>query len=183
LCAHLGLKEEDLSAILSSADRTKVVHLLQATAEKLRTLARSCPDPKQRAALERIASRTQSASGKERHFGLSVTQLAERLALFDHAAIDAHFHLHPRPDHIQTWAGLLSYYRGAPIHEGAFGVLGGQHDALEVYKVLRHLHDFTIRVMLKTIGYQGFYVSPIEPSLPRHTDWVQAATSGNELGL
>jgi hypothetical protein len=48
---------------------------------------------------------------------------------------------------------------------------------------MNHLHDLLLRVLLKTVGYDGPYQSPIPPLMQRRSvDWVTPATAAGLLG-
>ena len=56
-----------------------------------------------------------------------------------------------------------------------------------LYTILRvrdHLHDLLIRVIFKTIGYDGPYQSPIPPLMQWDSvDWVTPTTAPGLLGF
>ena len=73
-------------------------------------------------------------------------------------------------------------YRSIVVHNGAF-----EHIALErpdhPGKVLTHLRDLLIRLVLTSVGYEGGYFPEMfvgEP--PRDAHWVTADASLEDLG-
>jgi len=48
---------------------------------------------------------------------------------------------------------------------------------------MNHLHDLLLRVLLKKVGYDGAYQSPIPPVMQRPSvDWVTPTTPAGLLG-
>ena len=97
--------------------------------------------------------------------------------------VDAHYLNNPRSDGIQTWSGVLSKYRGAPIHSGFFNISENKHDANDIVTIETHLHDVLLRIIFKIVRYEGTYQPPVtkEP-WDAPTDWVVPSLPARELG-
>jgi len=134
--------------------------------------------------LDRIAERTvRTPGGKENSFGLAVTQLLKHFSLPDSDIVDAHYLNNPRSDGIQTWSGVLSKYRGAPIHSGFFNISESEHDFNDIVAIETHLHDVLLRLIFKIVGYEGTYQPPVKKeSWDAPTDWVVPSLAARELG-
>jgi hypothetical protein len=172
---------QDLSAMLAPAQRAAVRAALAAAGTQIRALWKAETEPGRKRALERIVSRAQGAAQLEKDFGLSVLDLVRHFGLSDPEVLQPHLASHPHPAS-DNWPGLLSYYRGAATHEAYFDIRR-RNDVFDIVKVIDHLHDVLIRVLLKTIGYDGPYVSPIPPLTIRESpDWVTATTPAGSLG-
>jgi hypothetical protein len=70
----------------------------------------------------------------------------------------------------------------AATHD-AFFDFAQRDDLYTILRVMHHLHDLLLRIVLKTIGYDGPYQSPISPVMNRNSvDWVQPTTPPAMLG-
>jgi len=187
LCREYNLSQQNLLTALDLANQSHVKTALQTAATNIRIHAASATqagDFNQAAALNRIAARAQSSSQSDVNFGLAVIALLQRFDLHDATVLNTHYQTHPRADGRKTWDAVLSFYRGATVHEGYLQGSGGNSDYSEAIALVSHLHDILVRIVLKMLGYQGTY----EPSTAKwfHTvrslDWVTPTTSVAELG-
>ena len=182
LCRHHKFINQDLSARLETGQQATVKALLKETAGKIRAMQKAETDHGRRAALDTIASRTQSAAQTEKSFGLAVADLAQKFGFHDAQVLDAHFAVHP---HVtgKTWPGILTHYRAAATHDAYFD-FPQPEDLYAILRVAHHLHDLLLRVLLKTIGYEGPYYSPIPPLMQRDSlEWVKPTTPPALLGF
>jgi hypothetical protein len=111
-----------------------------------------------------------------------VADLTHQFGFHDAAVLDAHFAAHPHPTG-KTWPGVLTFYRAAVTHDAHFD-WSQREDLYPILRVRTHLHDLLLRVLFKTIGYDGRYQSPIPPLMHRDSvDWVTPTTPPYLLGF
>jgi hypothetical protein len=182
LCRHHGFIKQDLSLRLETAQQTELKAILQEAAAKIRKMQNAETDPGRKAVLETIGSRAQNAGQTEKSFGLAVADLAQKFGFHDAAVLDAHFAAHPHPTG-KTWPGVLTFYRAAATHDAYFD-WNQRKDLYTILRVRDHLHDLLLRVLFKSIGYDGSYQSPIPPLMQRESlDWVSPTTPPGLLGF
>jgi hypothetical protein len=181
LCRHHGFINQNLGARLEPAQQEAVKTLLKEVADKIRVMQKAEVDPGRKAALDAIASRVPGAAQTEKSFGLAVADLAQKFGFQDALVLDAHFSKHPHPTGM-TWPGILTYYRAAATHDAYFD-LAQREELWNILRVMNHLHDLLLRVLLKTVAYDGPYYSPIPPLMQRDSlDWVTPTTPAGRLG-
>ena len=186
LCTCHDLSVQDLQHSLSSAERSSVQSALKAAAQCIHNLGSAAAAKGrhvQGRALNRIAERTLSSpTCTDRSFGFKVVELLKQYGLADADIVDTYYLANPRPDGRRTWASVLSYYRGAVLHEGFFDV-SSTYDVRDIMTVTTHLQDVLIRTLLKMVGYSGEYEPVVGPPVTREcTDWVTPATEPARLG-
>jgi hypothetical protein len=82
-----------------------------------------------------------------------------------------------------TWPGVITYYRAAATHDAYFD-WAQREDLYTILRVRDHLHDLLLRVLFKTVGYDGPYQSPIPPLMQRASvDRVTPTTPPGLLGF
>jgi hypothetical protein len=115
-------------------------------------------------------------------FVKAVFKLLEQFGLPDGQIVEAYYNAHPRPDK-RRWLNVLPYYRQTVIHRSYFDFVGNTHDFDDVVRVMYHLHDLLLRIVLKLVAYEGTY-QPAIPSLPDGwaVDWVTPTTPAYRLG-
>lgn len=187
LCQHYGFKGQDLMKSLDPHWKQIVTGILNTAAGQIRSEARAATHVgqlEQGRTLDSIAERTvRTPGGKENSFGLAVTQLLQHFSLPDADIVDAHYLVNPRSDGIPTWSGVLSKYRGAPVHSGFFNISENEHDFDDILTIETHLHDVLLRVIFKLVGYEGTYQPPVtKVTCDARTDWVVPSLPARELG-
>jgi len=181
LCRRHGFINQDLSARLEPSQQGVLKTLLQEVAGKIRAMRNVETDPDRKAVLDTIAGRAQSAGQTEKSFGLAVADLAQMFGFQDAQVLDAHLSAHPHPTG-KTSPGILTHYRAAATHDAYFE-FAQREDLYTILRVMNHLHDLLLRVLLKTVGYDGPYQSPIPPVMQRPSaDWVKPTTLAGLLG-
>jgi hypothetical protein len=181
LCRHHGFINQNLAARLEPAQQEAVKTLLREVAGKVREMRNAEPDPGRKAVLDTIAGRAQSAAQTEKSFGLAVADLAGKFGFQDEQVLDAHLAAHPHHTG-KPWPGILTHYRAAATHDAYFD-FASREDLYTILRVMNHLHDLLLRVLLKTVGYDGPYQSPIPPLMQRDSlDWVTPPTAAGLLG-
>lgn len=187
LCEHYGFATQYLMQNLDAPRRQAVERILSTAAQQIRAEAQAAAragEFGQSQTLEAIAERAKTTpAGKDRRFGLAVADLLKHFSLPDADIVDAHYHANPRSDGTQTWSGVLSHYRAAPIHTGFFNISGKKHDFDDIVVIMNHLHDVLLRVIFKIVGYDGTYQPPVvRMSTAMPTDWVVPGLTARELG-
>lgn len=187
LCQQYGFKGQDLMKSLDPHWKQVVTGILDQAADTIRFEARAASRAgqlDQGRTLDSIAERTvRTPGGRENSFGLAVTQLLQHFSLPDADIVDAYYLVNPRSDGIPTWSGVLSKYRGAPVHSGFFNISEKEHDFDDILTIQTHLHDVLLRIMFEIIGYDGTYQPPVTKvtwDAPR--DWVVPSLPARELG-
>ncbi len=182
LCRERGFRHTNLSKLLSDEHQADVAALLNETVKQLRLKASAEPEGTRRTALSQIAERVRTAGQQDKSFGLAVSELLNVHQLADAQVVDAYFVANPSPIG-SAWAAVLTHYRNAVTHDAYFDI-GGKHDLWEIQRVMDHFHDLLLRVIFKTIGYDGPYHSPIPPVGHRdNADWVRPGTHPSHLGF
>src|SRR5262249_28755933 len=122
--------------------------------------------------------RVKTANQRDKNFGDAVAALGDHFQFSDPGVMRTSY----ASSSGMTWTEQLSELRGAAVHEGAFDFQSGRHDLLEVVALSDHLHDLLLRLLLRILGSQAEYNSPIFPSgMLRGLNWVEPATSIDEL--
>jgi hypothetical protein len=178
---------EDPIRVLSAARSAAVEQLLTSTLSILHDLAaRAQADgaDAEEACLLRIAARFQSATDidDEVSFGSAVAKLLEQFSQHDADIMAAYFRTH-RMLGKSSWAQYLSKARGLVAHQGFLGLDQFGGDWEPALRTLLHLRDIVLRIILKTLGYEGTY----QPAVLSHAaacslDWITAATRAEDLG-
>jgi len=69
------------------------------------------------------------------------------------------------------------------VHEGYFPIGAGKCSRQEGFRLVNHLHDVLVRILLKMIGYQGTYVPTVaRVAAQKVVDWVTPNTTAADLG-
>jgi hypothetical protein len=182
LCRRHGFIRQNLSLRLVSAQQTELKAILQEAATKIRKMQKAESDPDRKAVLETISSIAQNAGQTKKEFGLAVADLAQKFGFHDAQVLDAFLAVKPHPTG-KTWPGVLTHYRAAATHDAYFDWVQ-REDLYTILRVRDHLHDLLLRVLFKTIGYDGPYQSPIPPLMQRESpDWVTPTTPPGLLGF
>lgn len=186
LCRRFGVSQQKLSDSLTQRELDDVGRGLKAAKKAISPLAdRAEADGRLEAArvLNRIAERASQASNIDKQFGLAVAELLKlpQIGLLDVDVADRYYAINPHPDGSNTWARVVSKYRGDVIHHGYFPFSEGNREVEDVVRVLMHLYDVTSRVIFRLLGYGGKY-RPRGSSSTRRVDWVAATTPPADLG-
>jgi hypothetical protein len=155
LCKRYGFSDQDLTDGLGPGSKKAVEGVLDTASAGLRKLAGSMVGPG-RDQVSRIAQRTRSAAGKDRHFGLGLGMLVDHFGLLDSKVLGLYYAAHPGAGG-RSWVESLSYYRGAVFHEGYVDLDSPATSVGEALGFILHLHDLLVRILLKIIGYRGTY--------------------------
>jgi hypothetical protein len=182
ICRHHGFIKQDLSLRLESAQQAELKAILKDAMTRIRAMQKAEADPGRKAVLETIGSRALNAGQTEKSFGLAVADLAQKFGLHDAQVLDAFLAAKPHSTG-KTWPGVLTYYRAAATHDAYFD-WAQREDLYTILRVRDHLHDLLLRVLFKTVGYDGPYQPPIPPLMQRESpDWVTPATPPGLLGF
>src|SRR6266404_207699 len=187
VCDRYGFKTQYLLDQLDEQRQSEVIAALEAAMRQIRGAAKSAARAgflDQARQMQKIADRVRSNSAnKDTDFGLAVTQLLKHFDFPDADIIDAFYQGTPRSDGIPTWASVLSHYRGTIMHSGHYKFSDGTHDIDDVIRINYHLLDILIRIILKIVGYDGTYQSPvIRATNAVPVDWVTSDLPADRLG-
>ena len=73
----------------------------------------------------------------------------------------------------RSWSDVLSKYRGIVMHQGYFDFRSAGEEIVEIFRIMLHLHDIVVRLILKMLGYQGTYrPSVYYKSSPQRFRWI-----------
>lgn len=182
LAGHYNLDRLELISSLSSENKSRLSRILnnaRTEISALRKTNRESAALDQDRILERVQSRLANVSSAENDFGASVIALTKKFELPDADILDQEYI--PTTYGGQTWASVLSELRGATIHEGRIE-FEQRYNILEVFKLLRHLHDVLARIILKECGYTGTYQTHlIGTTNAEPVNWVQPNFSATKL--
>lgn len=186
LCdAYETKSQARLSKLLPKPLYAQVLGIVNHAAEELRALAPTESDERVMDVLQGVGNRVQATAFRtELGFAQALLRLMDRFELADRIVIENHFPTdgHSGQSPIAAWTSLVSKYRGIVIHNGCF-----KHIALERHdhpdKVLAHLRDVLIRLVLIAVGYEGGYFPEMfDAEPPRSPNWVTADTPLEDLG-
>lgn len=181
LAREHGLARLNLDGLLTQQNSSVLHRILSNAQNELSQLRKDNDKAKafgQMRILERINSRLANVATADNNFGLAVVELTKKFGFPDADILDADYV--PRV-HKKSWAALLSELRGATIHEGRIEFVK-RHDIIEVFKLLRHLHDLLARIILKECGYTGTYQTQlVEFTSAEPVDWVQSTFDAAKL--
>ena len=69
------------------------------------------------------------------------------------------------------------------MHRGFLDFDEGGQDLWDVIRITNHLHDILIRILFKTLGYNGTYQPRVlNYRTTKPVDWVKEDTAASELG-
>ena len=69
------------------------------------------------------------------------------------------------------------------MHKSYFDFLSGKHDIEDLWRIMNHLHDILVRIILKTLDYDGQYQpTVINMTDSKPVDWVKPDFSARRLG-
>jgi|GEM_PF-3082620 hypothetical protein len=105
-------------------------------------------------------------------FGRKVASLLDIFDLDDISIVDKFYKENERPDHRKKLISILSFYRGVTMHRGYFNIHNDPYLQIDLPRVRSHLHDFLLRIILKSLCYDGAYKSTISYR-PVLLDWVK----------
>lgn len=185
LCKVYDLDVQDLTEELNDSQKAIVKRELNSAAKKIRYEAKCACNNDQRKSLMTIESNVINSDNKDRKFGLALIDLIKKFGLPDADIVETHYEINPRSDGYK-WHQVLSYYRGAVIHEGYFSFRGEGYDRYDVVRIWKHLRDILIRIVLKMLCYDGTYqrsvLIPGDWAASWPVNWVKPDTPASELG-
>lgn len=187
LCEGRGLKGElKPKDTFQEGNRRGVEGTIKEAAKDINRLSqetRKAGNVEEAVALGRISQQVSRAKNLPQGFGRAVVALLEEFGLPDAEVLGAHYRANRRPDR-RKWNDLLGYYRGQVIHRNYLGIT--RKDKAKMWDALSlrdHLHDLLLRVLFKSLGYDGTYQPTVEKLQdPRPLDWVTTDTPAVKLG-
>lgn len=183
LCEAYGIsKTSTLSDFLGEEITNKVQDAIKQAVGTISGLAKTTDKKTESELLMRIASQISGAKYLRVGFGKAIVALMEKFGLHDASIIAKHYDDNPRSDR-KKWPEVLSSYRGISIHRGYFEFEEGNHDMEDVIRIMFHLHDILVRIILKMLGYNGTYQPiVIKGTTDQFVDWVTPDTPASRLG-
>ena len=133
--------------------------------------------------LRRIAARIDNQTQIRRGFGESVVELLSVFGLPDADVATTYYATTPGAI-AKSWPGVLTEYRSVVAHGSSFDFgPGGSHSIWDVWRVINHLHDILVRLLLTMLDYDKTYQPTVESFITHRTlDWVRSTTTVEELG-
>jgi hypothetical protein len=175
---------------IAKARQAEVKNTIKTAADALTVLADQAEHEEQKEEAEilrKISRKVEEATNLSKSYGDGVVELLKQFGLHDAEAIERHYAQHPRHDK-RTWSAMLSKYRGTTQHRSYFDFSEGGDDPEipdmdDVGRLLYHLHDVLIRILLKMIGYTGTYqAATITMRSSVDVNWVKPDTHVSNLG-
>lgn len=184
ICESCGIAKQDLLAELDENNRGMVRSVLGEAAGQLRVLGQgssAAGRTRQASVIGRIESRVANAANKDRQFGLALRKLLENLRLHDADVLDRYFL--SSGDSPASWTGQLGKMREEVIHKGHLRI-ADRRSLRYWFGFARHLHDLCKRIVLRKVGYRGFYqASTARGPFNYSVDWVRTDTEAKDLGF
>lgn len=189
----LRIEAPTTAEIVSDATFEEIKHILAdaheriiAVADQIQTTEDAKNEDKEikeaeRLRIERVAARVKSSPmNVDFSFGEAVVALCRKVGFADPDVAAEHF------GNEEKWQRKLTgSHRGRIMHGG---ILSDGDEFAEGWRLLYHLHDLGIRIVLRLLGYQRHY-SPVfikdpqsNASIDSSLDWVQPTTPPSDLG-
>lgn len=147
---RFGQSQTNLLLQLPEAYRSTIKETLRSASSEIR---KQVVPPQAGPVVDRIAQRVINASQTENDFGISVLGLMQELGFCDAAVLDSVLVHNAKPI---TFAGAVSMYRGAAVHEGGFD-FAASHDPEQAANFVAYMVDLLFRVILRVFDYEGTY--------------------------
>lgn len=179
---HLN-EESKAKQHLSPQIKTNVESITAEAAQAVRALKKGSNNSEEKEALERIANQLFQAKEARVGYGKAVLALLKQFDLPDAEVVTAYYAIKPRADK-RNWIEVLSYYRAIVIHNSYFIFSEEEQDIGDAVRIIYHLHDILIRIVLKLLNYEA----PYQPIMAKYAgysvkpDWVKLDTPAHELG-
>jgi len=185
LSAHYGTKIQNLLNKLDRNNRKSIQQIIRDSSREIQkvlsNLDNSVP---QKNVVKRIHARLTNVANIDNQFGQAVVELLDKFNMPDATIVDGFYKKHPQADGILTWAELISKIRGDVVHGGYLDFRGGVYEHEEVWAVKEHLHEISVRILLKILGYSGKYQPTTYGATTDQTiDWVTEKTHPGLLGF
>ena len=131
--------------------------------------------------LESLVRKAPSLLSVNKKTGRAVSDLARSLGLPDADIMETFFRsICPQAEY--PWSRQIDSLRNQALHQGYFDQDSSDPLYRYIGRTIQHLRDILQRVLLKLIGYDGFYRSLVAQTTWSSVDWVQATTRASELG-
>lgn len=179
---HLN-EEAKAKQHLSPQIKTNVESITAEAAQAVRALKKGSKNSEEKEALDRIANQLFQAKEARVGYGKAVLALLKQFDFPDAEVVSSYYAIKPRADK-RNWIDVLSYYRGIVIHNSYFNFSEEEQEMRDAVRVIYHLHDILIRMVLKLLNYEA----PYQPIMAKYVgysvqpDWVKLDTPAHELG-
>jgi hypothetical protein len=136
-------------------------------------------------ALDKIVEKMKNAGRSEVGFRKAILSLLKlpEFDMPDGDILSKYAESKPWPGN-RSWSDVLSKYRGIIMHQGYFDFRSADEEIVEIFRIMLHLHDIVVRLILKMLRYQGTYhpsvLQVVATDIP--VDWVRPDTPARKLG-
>ena len=161
----------------------KVIAGAQKDLEKLHLATLRRNDANAAGFLEGAMDRLDNLEIQAPTFPKKIEHLLDNAALPDSHVLDLYYRAQPGAGH-KKWTDVLGAYRDKVMYRGYVGIgeEGLRFD--EAMRVFRHLQDVLLRLILKTLGYDGeYHPAVLGAEAPARVDWVTKAALPEQLGF
>jgi len=181
LCNEFNLSKGANPSTALSSERAAALRTALAAARavvtKLAVDAKELDQNDQVEFLYRVAEQIQKSGIVGPGFAGALLRLLEKFGLHDAEVMRAHY------GNDTGWMKVLRRYRGIAVHRNYFDFFAGDDDIREVARVIFHLHDILVRIVLKRLNYDGTYQPTVVKWLvDAELDWVRPDTPASMLG-
>ena len=116
--------------------------------------------------------------------GKATLELLKRFNFPDGEILNAFYMAKTGSNRRYEWANLITTRRGKVIHEAWFDWDNNPPETKELISLFYHLHDVMVRILLKSLNYDGEYIPSIFKLRGRShpIDWVKPDTLAKQLG-
>ncbi len=161
----------------------KVVGAARKDMEKLHLATLKRHDANAAAFVQGAMDRLAALETQEPSFHTKIEQLLADAALPDIEILDPYCRAHPDGS-ARKWTDVLDAYRERVMSRGYVGIGAEGLRFEEAIRVVRHLEDVLLRVILRKLGYDGEYQPAVLGApAPARLDWVTKAVLPEQLGF
>jgi len=178
LCNHVNIADEELRNSLGPADFDELRKVLVQAQREIGPLTKKAkrenrPDAER--ALRAIADRVgNNVHGKSGCAGARFAKLIDHYGLRDLEIVAPYY-----SDKETDWCREVTEFRNDANHGCSFS----EKNVDSVWRLLRHLHDLAVRIILKEVRYEGCYQPvTITRTSAQKADWVTEKTRLWALG-
>jgi hypothetical protein len=188
----LGIDAPSTKELLTEGNYDKLKGILSEAEMRIKEVAKNIEIPStesgeeisrkvgEKRRLERIANRMNNVSDVKLKFGELVSALSRKMGFVDVDVVIPHFGSE------RKWQDYLTGEHRASIMHG--GYLRSKEELDKGWRLLCHLHDLGIRIVLKLLSYDGNYC-PVMVKVPltnisvdENIDWVTSTCKASDLG-
>jgi hypothetical protein len=133
--------------------------------------------------LNQILEKVRQSSSVKPGFAKSILILLKHHEFPDAMIVNHHYEVNPPSNGRKRWERAIAAYRGAAMHDGFIDFSADQEEVKDVIIMITHLRDLLIRIVLKTLQYDGPYQPLVEIwTAIEPIDWVKPETPAHRFG-